>query len=157
MRKNAEKMDLSSRNQLLRVPAGSHGFWAHDPLPDPSHDPDVDPRRVTIPLAFTRRSGIARSNNELLKHPLDIPHGIAPTILVCGVAQCHEGGEHGQKPIDARFQQRAPVAGAPALWPPVDACTPGWIDAIPPQPPFPFVCRGVVDADRTVSCVLYPN
>ena len=54
MRKNAEKMDLSSRNRLLRVPAGSHGFWAHDPLPDPSHDPDVDPRRVTIPLAFTR-------------------------------------------------------------------------------------------------------
>ena len=53
MRKNAEKMDLSSRNRLLRVPAGSHRFWAHDPLPDPSHDPDVDPRRVTIPLAFT--------------------------------------------------------------------------------------------------------
>ena len=53
MRKNAEKMDLSSRNRLLRVPAGSHGFWAHDPLPDPSHDPHVDPRRVTIPLAFT--------------------------------------------------------------------------------------------------------
>ena len=53
MRKNAEKIDLSSRNRLLRVPAGSHGFWAHDPLPDPSHDPDVDPRRVTIPLAFT--------------------------------------------------------------------------------------------------------
>ena len=53
MRKNAEKMDLSSRNRLLRVPAGSHGFWAHDPLPDPSHDPDVDPQRVTIPLAFT--------------------------------------------------------------------------------------------------------
>ena len=48
MRKNAEKMDLSSRNRLLRVPAGSHGFWAHDPLPDPSHDPHVDPRRVTI-------------------------------------------------------------------------------------------------------------
>ena len=55
MRKNAEKMDLSSRNRLLRVPAGSHGFWAHDPLPDPSHDPHVDPRRVTIPLAFTSR------------------------------------------------------------------------------------------------------
>ena len=54
MRKNAEKMDLSSRNRLLRVPAGSHGFWAHDPLPDPSHDPHVDPRRVTIPLAFTK-------------------------------------------------------------------------------------------------------
>ena len=53
MRKNEEKMDLSSCNQLLWVPAGSHGFWAHDPLPDPSHDPDVDPRRVTIPLAFT--------------------------------------------------------------------------------------------------------
>ena len=53
MWKNAEKIDLSSRNRLLRVPAGSHGFWAHDPLPDPSHDPDVDPRRVTIPLAFT--------------------------------------------------------------------------------------------------------
>ena len=46
-------MDLSSRNRLLRVPAGSHGFWAHDPLPDPSHDPHVDPRRVIIPLAFT--------------------------------------------------------------------------------------------------------
>ena len=55
MRKNAEKMDLSSRNRLLRVPAGSHGFWAHDPLPDPSHDLDVDPRRVTIPLAFTNQ------------------------------------------------------------------------------------------------------
>ena len=53
MRKNAEKMDLSSRNQLLQVPAGSHGFWAHDPLPDLSHDLDVNPRRVTIPLAFT--------------------------------------------------------------------------------------------------------
>ena len=53
MRKNAEKMDLSSRNRLLRVPAGSHGFWAHDLLPDPSHDPHIDPRRVTIPLAFT--------------------------------------------------------------------------------------------------------
>ena len=53
MRKNAEKMDLSSRNRLLQVPAGSHRFWAHDPLPDQSHDPDVDPRRVTIPLAFT--------------------------------------------------------------------------------------------------------
>ena len=53
MRKNAEKMDLSSRNRLLQVPAGSHGFWAHDPLPDPSHDPDIDPWRVTIPLAFT--------------------------------------------------------------------------------------------------------
>ena len=49
MRKNAEKMDLSSRNQLLQVPAGSHGFWAHDPLPYPSHDLDVDPQRVTIP------------------------------------------------------------------------------------------------------------
>ena len=59
MRKNAEKMDLSSRNRLLRVPAGSHGFWAHDPLPDPSHDPDVDPRRVTIPLAFTRLEWMA--------------------------------------------------------------------------------------------------
>ena len=55
MRKNAEKMDLSSRNRLLRVPVGSHGFWAHDLLPDPSHDPHVDPRRVTIPLAFTTR------------------------------------------------------------------------------------------------------
>ena len=55
MRKNAEKMDLSSRNRLLRVPAGSHGFWAHDPLPDPSHDPDIDSWRVTIPLAFTTR------------------------------------------------------------------------------------------------------
>ena len=56
MRKNAEKMDLSSCNRLLRVPAGSHGFWAHDLLPDPSHDPHVDPRRVTIPLAFTMGS-----------------------------------------------------------------------------------------------------
>ena len=53
MRKNAEKMDLSFRNQLLWVPAGSHGFWAHDLLSDLSHDLDVDPRRVTIPLAFT--------------------------------------------------------------------------------------------------------
>ena len=53
MRKNAEKMDLSSCNRLLRIPAGSHGFWAHDPLPDPSHDLGVDPWRVTIPLAFT--------------------------------------------------------------------------------------------------------
>ena len=43
MRKNAEKME----------PVGSHGFWAHDPLPDPSHDLDIDPWRVTIPLAFT--------------------------------------------------------------------------------------------------------
>ena len=41
MRKNAEKMDLSFRNRLLRVPTGSHGFWAHDPLPDPSHDPTL--------------------------------------------------------------------------------------------------------------------
>ena len=64
MRKNAEKMDLSSRNRLLRVPAGSHGFWAHDPLPDPSHDPDVDPRRVTIPLAFTNRR---RSRGAMLR------------------------------------------------------------------------------------------
>ena len=66
MRKNAEKMDLSSRNRLLRVPAGSHGFWAHDPLPDPSHDPDVDPRRVTIPLAFTKgnaRPGQVKQTN----------------------------------------------------------------------------------------------
>ena len=46
-------MDLSFCNRLLQVPAGSHGFWAHDPLPDPSHDLGVDPRRVTIPLAFT--------------------------------------------------------------------------------------------------------
>ena len=53
MQKNAEKIDLSSCNRLLQVPAGSHRSWAHDPLPDPSHDPDVDPRRVTIPLAFT--------------------------------------------------------------------------------------------------------
>ena len=53
MRKNAEKIDLSSCNQLLQVPAGFHGFWAHDPLPDPSHDLDVDSRKVTIPLAFT--------------------------------------------------------------------------------------------------------
>ena len=54
MRKNAEKMDLSSCNRLLWVPAGSHRFWTHDPLPDLSHDPDIDPRRVTISLAFTR-------------------------------------------------------------------------------------------------------
>ena len=53
MQKNAEKMDLSSCNRLLQVPVGSHGFWAHDPLPDLSHDLDVDPWRVTIPLAFT--------------------------------------------------------------------------------------------------------
>ena len=53
MRKNAEKMDLSFRNRLLQVPAGSHGFWAHDPLPDPSQDLDIDTQRVTIPLAFT--------------------------------------------------------------------------------------------------------
>ena len=53
MWENAEKMDLSFCNRLLWVPASSHGFWAHDPLPDPSHDPDIDPRRVTIPLAFT--------------------------------------------------------------------------------------------------------
>ena len=52
MRENAEKMELSFRNRLLRVPAGFH-VCAHEPLPDPSHDPDVDPRRVTIPLAFT--------------------------------------------------------------------------------------------------------
>ena len=53
MQKNAERMDLSSRNQLLQVPAGSHGFWAHDPSPNLSHDPDIDPLRVTILLAFT--------------------------------------------------------------------------------------------------------
>ena len=52
MRKNAETMDLSSRNRLLQVPVGFHGFWAYDLLPDLSHDPDVDPRRVTIPLAW---------------------------------------------------------------------------------------------------------
>ena len=46
-------MDLSFCNQLLRVPSDSHRFWAHDPLPDPSHDSDVDPQSVTIPLAFT--------------------------------------------------------------------------------------------------------
>ena len=56
MRKNAEKMDLSSRNQLLQVPAGSHGFWAHDPLSDLSHDLDIDPWRVNIHLAFTTRN-----------------------------------------------------------------------------------------------------
>ena len=66
MRKNAEKMDLSSRNRLLRVPAGSHGFWAHDPLPDPSHDPDVDPRRVTIPLAFTTHKALLEPVAEKL-------------------------------------------------------------------------------------------
>ena len=69
MRKNAEKMDLSSRNRLLRVPAGSHGFWAHDPLPDPSHDPDVDPRRVTIPLAFTTRRPPAYPHRGPIKRP----------------------------------------------------------------------------------------
>ena len=53
MRKNAEKMVLSFRNWLLWVPAGSHRFWTHDLLPDPSHDLDGDPWRVTIPLAFT--------------------------------------------------------------------------------------------------------
>ena len=53
MWKNAEKMDLSCRNQLLWVPTGSHGFWAHNLLPNLSHDPDVDPRRVTILLTFT--------------------------------------------------------------------------------------------------------
>ena len=52
MQKNTEKIDLNFRNQLLQVPAGFHGFWAHDLLPDLSHDPDVDPRRVTIPLAW---------------------------------------------------------------------------------------------------------
>ena len=67
MQKNAEKMDLSSRNRLLRVPAGSHGFWAHDPLPDPSHDPDVDPRRVTIPLAFTNSESYELIQHLLLK------------------------------------------------------------------------------------------
>ena len=65
MRKNAEKMDLSSRNRLLQAPAGSHGFWAHDPLPDPSHDPDVDPRRVTIPLAFTSYKIVPTSEHTL--------------------------------------------------------------------------------------------
>ena len=64
MRKNAEKMDLSSRNRLLRVPAGSHGFWAHDPLPDPSHDLDVDPRRVTRPLAFAIHSDLGVSEHR---------------------------------------------------------------------------------------------
>ena len=54
MQKNAEKMDLSCHNRLLQVPAGSHGFWAHDLLPDLSHDLHVDPQRVTIPLTFTR-------------------------------------------------------------------------------------------------------
>ena len=53
MRKNAEKMDLSSCNRLLWVPAGSHGFWAHDLLSNLSHDPDIDSQRVTILLAFT--------------------------------------------------------------------------------------------------------
>ena len=53
MQKNAEEMDLSSRNRLLQVSAGFHKFWAHDPLLDPSHDPDIDSPRVIIPLAFT--------------------------------------------------------------------------------------------------------
>ena len=75
MQKNAEKMDLSSRNRLLRVPAGSHGFWAHDPLPDPSHDPDVDPRRVTIPLAFTKR--------------MHVPHQSCVSIGLVGVLSVH--------------------------------------------------------------------
>ena len=77
MRKNAEKMDLSSRNRLLRVPAGSHGFWAHDPLPDPSHDPDVDPRRVTIPLAFTN------------SHPSLQERGSTKTTKICAT-NCQE-------------------------------------------------------------------
>ena len=50
MRKNAEKMDLSFRNRLLWIFMDSHRFWAHDPLTDPSYDPDVDPQRVTISL-----------------------------------------------------------------------------------------------------------
>ena len=48
-----KKMDLSSSNQLLWVPAGSHGFGAHDLLSDLSHDLDIDPQRITILLAFT--------------------------------------------------------------------------------------------------------
>ena len=54
MRKNAEKMDLSFCNQLLQVPVGSHGFWAHDLLSDPSHDSDIDSWRVAILLTFTK-------------------------------------------------------------------------------------------------------
>ena len=78
MRKNAEKMDLSSRNRLLRVPAGSHGFWAHDPLPDPSHDPDVDPRRVTIPLAFT--SGVSMRASSAFYVVVSVPLLGAPEV-----------------------------------------------------------------------------
>ena len=84
MRKNAEKMDLSSRNRLLRVPAGSHGFWAHDPLPDPSHDPDVDPRRVTIPLAFTIRDAAVIIWDEFLMVNHVMPtcvHELCNTIM----------------------------------------------------------------------------
>ena len=76
MRKNAEKMDLSSRNRLLRVPAGSHGFWAHDPLPDPSHDPDVDPRRVTIPLAFTTCSICTTLSACIVQFIAAVQHGM---------------------------------------------------------------------------------
>ena len=84
MRKNAEKMDLSSRNWLLWVPVGSHRFWTHDLLPDPSHDPDVDPQRVTIPLAFTRSQAVPGAAakqppavvplvmQELLAYPSDL-------------------------------------------------------------------------------------
>ena len=91
MRKNAEKMDLSSRNRLLRVPAGSHGFWAHDPLPDPSHDPDVDPRRVTIPLAFTSERTPhteraidlpSREDPDLLPHGGDVEFLVARAVGV---------------------------------------------------------------------------
>ena len=75
MQKNAEKMDLSSRNRLLRVPTGFHGFWAHDPLPDLSHDPDIDPRRVTIPLAFTRlRPPQAETGSPTCGTALPSPH-----------------------------------------------------------------------------------
>ena len=83
MRKNAEKMDLSSRNRLLRVPAGSHGFWAHDPLPDPSHDPDVDPRRVTIPLAFTTHNRPAGHQNINLFNGVTCP---APYKSFCATS-----------------------------------------------------------------------
>ena len=72
MRKNAEKMDLSSRNRLLRVPAGSHGFWAHDPLPNPSHDLHVDPRRVTIPLAFTSSTDRKRKVCQPIGNYIDV-------------------------------------------------------------------------------------
>ena len=67
MRKNAEKMDLSSCNRLLQVPMGFHGFWAHDLLPDLSHDLEGDPQRVTISLAFTSTCRIRCCYSKELK------------------------------------------------------------------------------------------